>query len=223
MKSKALMIAACSGLVMAFGSALFLAQGPSEAAAAPSPKVQVCHIPPGNPSNFHTINVSGKALSAHLAHGDLAGACNFLCASLCDDGDKCTVDDAADCEEQGCPTSPEPVDCSDGLACTVDSCDSATGCINDPLVCLASDLCHVSACAEPEGVCLETEILCRDGETCNPANGLCEPTAPEACENDGSLCDEERLCNPPEIPVCQDGEPICCEPEGPSICLLDGI
>ena len=33
MKSKALRIAACSGLVMAFGLALFLAQGPSEIAA----------------------------------------------------------------------------------------------------------------------------------------------------------------------------------------------
>ena len=36
-------------------------------------KVQVCHVPPGNPANFHTITISENALQAHLAHGDLAG------------------------------------------------------------------------------------------------------------------------------------------------------
>lgn len=38
-------------------------------------KVDVCHIPPGNPDNAHTINVSENAVSAHLAHGDYLGAC----------------------------------------------------------------------------------------------------------------------------------------------------
>jgi len=33
-------------------------------------KVTICHIPPGNPGNAHTINVSGNAKNAHLAHGD---------------------------------------------------------------------------------------------------------------------------------------------------------
>ncbi|MFD2541630.1 hypothetical protein ACFSSB_04800 [Lacinutrix gracilariae] len=38
-------------------------------------KVTICHIPPGNPSNLHKITVSVNALQAHLAHGDLIGAC----------------------------------------------------------------------------------------------------------------------------------------------------
>lgn len=38
-------------------------------------KVDVCHIPPGNPANAHTINVSVNAVPAHLAHGDFLGAC----------------------------------------------------------------------------------------------------------------------------------------------------
>ncbi len=38
-------------------------------------KVEICHIPPGNPSNSHTLVVSTNALSAHTAHGDTTGAC----------------------------------------------------------------------------------------------------------------------------------------------------
>jgi hypothetical protein len=44
------------------------------ASAAPAPKIQICHIPPGNPANWHTITISEKALGAHLKHGDLPGA-----------------------------------------------------------------------------------------------------------------------------------------------------
>lgn len=38
-------------------------------------KVEVCHIPPGNPGNAHTIIVGSPALEAHLAHGDTLGRC----------------------------------------------------------------------------------------------------------------------------------------------------
>lgn len=38
-------------------------------------KVAVCHVPPGNPANAHTIVVGEPALSAHLRHGDPLGAC----------------------------------------------------------------------------------------------------------------------------------------------------
>ncbi len=36
-------------------------------------RVMICHIPPGNPDNAHTITVSINALPAHLAHGDHCG------------------------------------------------------------------------------------------------------------------------------------------------------
>lgn len=39
-------------------------------------KITICHIPPGNPENAHTITISVNALPAHMAHGDLIGACN---------------------------------------------------------------------------------------------------------------------------------------------------
>ncbi len=38
-------------------------------------KVELCHIPPGNPENAHTIRVSENAVPAHLAHGDTLGPC----------------------------------------------------------------------------------------------------------------------------------------------------
>ncbi|MBW8049091.1 MAG: hypothetical protein FVQ77_01875 [Cytophagales bacterium] len=39
-------------------------------------KVLICHIPPGNPDNLHTICISPNAVPAHLAqHGDYLGQC----------------------------------------------------------------------------------------------------------------------------------------------------
>lgn len=42
-------------------------------------KVTICHIPPGNPDNAHSITISINALPAHLAHGDSEGPCNAQC------------------------------------------------------------------------------------------------------------------------------------------------
>ena len=40
-------------------------------------KVVICHIPPGNPDNKHSIRISINAVSAHQeAHGDALGPCN---------------------------------------------------------------------------------------------------------------------------------------------------
>jgi 5'-nucleotidase len=43
--------------------------------AKPDVKMDVCHIPPGTPSNFRTITISKNATKAHLAHGDAVGDC----------------------------------------------------------------------------------------------------------------------------------------------------
>src|SRR6185295_19387348 len=45
------------------------------AASAAAGKVTICHIPPGNPGNAHTITVGASAVPAHQAHGDTLGAC----------------------------------------------------------------------------------------------------------------------------------------------------
>ncbi len=39
-------------------------------------KVTICHIPPGNPENAHSITISENAVAAHIAnHGDYIGRC----------------------------------------------------------------------------------------------------------------------------------------------------
>ncbi|MFH1162005.1 MAG: peptidoglycan-binding protein [Candidatus Jorgensenbacteria bacterium] len=38
-------------------------------------KVVVCHLPPENPGNKQSLEISESALEAHLAHGDALGAC----------------------------------------------------------------------------------------------------------------------------------------------------
>ena len=45
-------------------------------AMAGAPKVDICHIPPGNPGNPQSIRVGTSAVAAHLAHGDTLGTCS---------------------------------------------------------------------------------------------------------------------------------------------------
>jgi hypothetical protein len=86
----------------------------ASAARAGGAKVQVCHIPPGNPANFHTITISENALQAHLDHGDLAGACSANCDALCSDPSSCTTGECA------CP-------CLDGLAGFIEALNGQFG------------------------------------------------------------------------------------------------
>ncbi len=44
--------------------------------------VMVCHVPPGNPQNAHTLNIGKSALKAHLGHGDYDGPCTTITPSL---------------------------------------------------------------------------------------------------------------------------------------------
>ena len=39
-------------------------------------KVTICHVPPGNSGNYHTIRIGESAVDAHLAHGDSMGECD---------------------------------------------------------------------------------------------------------------------------------------------------
>jgi hypothetical protein len=40
---------------------------------ADTKKTTVCHVPPGNPANAHTICVGNAAVPAHINHGDFLG------------------------------------------------------------------------------------------------------------------------------------------------------
>lgn|GEM_PF-4706846 len=57
-------------------------------------KQPVCHVPPGNPSNAHTIYPDNHSWAAHVAHGDSLGAC--ASADPCSDPDQ-----MQNCEQSG--------------------------------------------------------------------------------------------------------------------------
>ena len=65
-----------SFLVMAIGLLSVLSAHAPVATAKPSDhKVVICHVPPGNPENAHTLTVGAPAVEAHLDHGDYLGEC----------------------------------------------------------------------------------------------------------------------------------------------------
>lgn len=172
----------------------------SSASAAPAAKVEVCHIPPGDPDNFHTITISENALAAHLAHGDMEGPCNDICATLCDDGNACTIDDTGDCEQNGCPPADPadrlPLNCDDGIECTFDYCDETEGCLSttghpcdDGDACTENDICTATGCQGSDLPEEEAAICCNFDTDCDPT--LCNHATcvNNRCEDDEVVCD----------------------------------
>ena len=148
--------------------------------AGPPAKVTICHIPPGNPANAHTITISEKALDAHLTnHGDYLGPC-------CTDDDSCSSGNLCEvfsCEFDGCVGA--PVDCDDGNICTADSCESASGCSNNPtnvgLECAPNSVCdnagacvEVPQCLDLGGECFANDECCDGLECCLLSTGCGE-------------------------------------------------
>jgi hypothetical protein len=74
MKTRAVVSLAMWGLACA---AVAVMAGDEDGTKADSgkKKVTLCHRPPGNPANAHTISVGEPARAAHLRHGDQLGAC----------------------------------------------------------------------------------------------------------------------------------------------------
>jgi hypothetical protein len=212
---------------------VFLVVAAGVAWAGPEPKVEICHIPPGNPSNFHTIMVNANALAAHLAHGDFAGPCENNCAlfsTLCDDGNACTAD-ACNPVTGNCQT-PILKDCSDGDPCTLDdACDPASGdCINthsagaacdDGDACTANDACLAGGgCAgSPIPGCCDSDADCDDSNPCTMDD--CSPGT-QSCAHTDVVCDDGDICT---VDACNlsDGScvsaPISCD-DG-TVCTTD--
>ena len=69
-------------------------------------KITICHIPPGNPANAHSITISANAWPAHQAHGDQLGACGGV--SQDNNPDQGGYHD----QGQGQVYSPRPPQCS---------------------------------------------------------------------------------------------------------------
>jgi len=155
-------------------------------------QVQVCHRPPDNPAKFFTLTLKKNAVAAHLAHGDLLGACSANCSALCDDH----------------------------IACTLDTCDPSGGCRHTPITSPRNGdgCCPPGANAGNDSDCAAAcgDGVISPGETCDPGiPGSCPTTCDDknACTRDtlvdGGTC--HARCEFTEItePANFDG---CCPP-----------
>ena len=121
--------------------------------------------------------------------------------AVCDDASVCTEGDTC----QGGLCVGVPVDCDDGIACTLDTCDEGLGgCIADwsPCPCVTDMDCNDGNPCNGEESCVDqacavgTPVVCSglDGPcttgVCDPATGGCA-TTPKA---DGAPCDDGNLC-----------------------------
>jgi hypothetical protein len=137
--------------------------------------------------------------------------------TTCDDGEACTSDG-------GTPGNP-------------DECRSGT-CTGDPVNCSDGDACTgIETCVESEGGCQPgTPVSCGDGnacngtETCDPTDGSCDPGTPIVCD-DGNACNGTETCDPSDgscdssaAPDCNDDNPCTedeCDPSSGN-CTNDG-
>jgi hypothetical protein len=133
-------------------------------------RVTICHVPPGNPANAHTITVGAPAVSAHLAHGDRVGACGPVCTpapEVCGDATDNDCDGAVD---EGCVCSAgADRECYSGPAGT-----SGVGACGPGLETCDAD-------GRGWGPCVG-ETLPAPGETCgNGADDDCDGETDEGC------------------------------------------
>ncbi|MFT5432107.1 MAG: hypothetical protein ACI9OJ_002805, partial [Myxococcota bacterium] len=133
---------------------------------------------------------------------DVEVGCNNdgISGSGCSDSDACTSGDT--CEAGECVGS--AVNCDDSNQCTADSCDSATGCVNedqtgtgcdDGNACTADDTCDSGACAGAAIDCEDDNVCTTTG--CDPASGCTTANMADGTEcDDGSVCTMNSCISP---------------------------
>ena len=87
--------------------------------------VEICHIPPGNPDARHTIMVAAAAVPAHLAHGDVLGACPVEDTDTDTDGDG-VPDDVDLCPDTPAGSEVDPNGCVLESSLSVDAGSDVT-------------------------------------------------------------------------------------------------
>jgi hypothetical protein len=133
--------------------------------------------------------------------------------TACDDGEYCTVGDV--CTAGVCGGAPR--NCSDGIACTVDTCNEATDqCVHtgNHVVCSNGQYCDgVEVCNPATGCEAGPPVICSDGiactlDTCNETTDQCDHVASHGACNDMLFCNGVETCSP--VHGCQAGTPVNC-------------
>lgn len=165
-------------------------------------KVCLCHVPPGNPGNAHTICVGPKAVRAHLRHNDVlgecvapGGACGGAEGIACPEGQFCDRPElvcdpltAGTCAftPSSCPTTVDPV-------CGCDGITYSNACYADAA---GVGILALGAC--PAGIACggATGVTCEADELCKSADGICAAGA------DGTCTLVPLICPTTSAPVC---------------------
>jgi hypothetical protein len=164
--------------------------------------VCICHRPPGNPENAHTICIGAPAVRAHLRHGDTEGECPVTC----DSGDDCRTDqfckraDGVCAEDASGICTNRPATCPTTIA-PVCGCDGTT---------------YDNACeANAAGVTVASAGEC-------PGGGACGGAAGDTCADDEFCKLDEGACSEEAEGVCT-VIPGVCHPDFNPVCGCDGV
>jgi len=193
-----------SGYCSGSGSCSYYSAGAPSGAASCSVGI---YTPPSTCSGSGSV-ITGSSVSCSPYTCANSSACRttctvtndcangFVCSSgvcqasppngtTCNDGNPCTVNDVY----QSGICAGVPVTCDDGIACTTDSCNPATGgCVNTPVDAACSDgnLCNGSEqCSAVAGCLTGTPVNCDDGnsctsDVCDAQNGCLNSILPDA-------------------------------------------
>ncbi len=135
--------------------------------------------------------------------------------TLCSDGLFCTGVETCDVMS-GCQDGPDPT-CDDGVACTIDACDSGTdacthtlnhGVCSNGLYCDGSEVCHLTqGCQDGPDPDCDDGVACTVDE-CNEALDICDHIPNNTACSNGLFCDGMEVCD--LIAGCVDGnDPDC--------------
>ncbi len=178
--------------------------------------VETCDVLAGCVAGERVVCDDGIACTTDTCN-EAREACDFVATDArCDDGNACngseTCDTATGCE------SGLPLDCTDDNECTIDSCNSQSGCVQT---------------ARDDGASCEDGDLCNGAETC--VTGTCTPGTPPDCDDanacttdtceldgtcanqpvaDGLPCEDADACNGAESCIageCAAGTPLVCD------------
>ncbi len=136
-----------------------------------------------------------------------AGVCTGSNTTVCSAVDPCHVAGTCDPATGICsnPNKPDGSTCNDGNACTqADTCQSGACAGGSPVVCVASDSCHVAGTCDPAtGACSnppkQDGAACSDGNACtlmdSCQSGACTPAISVVCTA-SDQCHDAGVCNP---------------------------
>ena len=131
----------------------------------------------------------------------------------CDDGLFCNG--AETCNAGSCQAGTPP-DCSDGVSCTVDSCNETTDSCDhtpDDGLCSNGQFCDGAEVCNATFGCLDgPDPDCDDGvactaDSCNEGTDQCDNVPNDALCDNGLFCDGSEVCNP--AAGCEDGPDPC--------------